>query len=145
MWSQWWWGCPAITSDRMALCSAPSMPRCWRTDRGYKRDAASGIDRASAQRWSWHLPDGRLREWLTLTTDSGRSYSADISLVSARHPSALPNAGPVRLSVPIDPDPRTFTTQLPLNVRDVSNVPVAKVVLHNARPTDPRCTPRTKP
>jgi hypothetical protein len=34
----------------MALCSAPSMPRCWRTDRENICDAASGIDRASAQR-----------------------------------------------------------------------------------------------
>jgi hypothetical protein len=25
----------------------------------HKRDAASGIDRASAQRYSWHLRDGR--------------------------------------------------------------------------------------
>ena len=45
------------------------------------RDAASGIDRASAQRVIWHLRDGRI-EWLTLTTNLAWAYSADISLVS---------------------------------------------------------------
>jgi hypothetical protein len=44
-------------------------------------DAASGIDRASAQCVVSHLRDGRL-EWLTLTRDFNEAYSAGISLVS---------------------------------------------------------------
>ena len=90
----------AITSDRMARCSAPSMPRCCAPTAGVWW-AASGIDRACApRRFGSYVMAG---EWLTLTPLSTGRILPISRWCRPGTPSASPDVEHARRQRPQDP------------------------------------------